>query len=214
VRKVRLLSVTLNGKRNMKRALEHLRQDEKLGKIIDEVGLRIPKQHPDVYFTLLRSIVEQQLSLKAAATIWKRFLNLFDDYPHPNNILNHDDDYLKSCGLSYQKVNYIKNIARFAIEKDLSDSYVNALNDDEVLKYLTQIKGVGRWTTEMILMFSMGRKNVFPVDDLVIRKAMISLYGVQSQNRALIQELEAIAEGWMPYRSYACFVLWDWKDGK
>lgn len=198
----------------MKKALEHLKQDEKLRKIIDEVGLRIPTQNPDVYFTLLRSIVEQQLSLKAAATIWKRFLDLFDDYPYPDKILGHDDDYLKSCGLSYQKVNYIKNIARFAIEHDLSDAYVNGLSDEEALSYLTHIKGVGRWTTEMILMFSMGRKDVFPVDDLVIRKAMVSLYGVQSENRALIKELEAIAKSWMPFRSYACFVLWDWKDGK
>ena len=198
----------------MKKALEHLKQDEKLGIVIDEVGLRIPKQHPDVYFTLLRSIVEQQLSLKAAATIWKRFLDLFDDYPHPDKILTRDDEYLKSCGLSYQKVNYIKNIAHFANDHNLSDKYIKGLNDSEILNYLTQIKGVGKWTTEMILMFSIGRKDVFPVDDLVIRKAMVSLYDLKSEKRALINELEAIAENWKPYRSYACFVLWDWKDGK
>ena len=198
----------------MKEALQHLHQDHQLKLVLEEVPLRLPKQHPDVYFTLLRSIIEQQLSLKAAATIWKRFLALFGDYPYRNEILAREDEYLKSCGLSYQKVNYIKNIAHFAINHDLSDDYINNLNDHEVLKYLTQIKGVGRWTTEMILMFSMGRQDVFPVDDLVIKKAMVSLYDLKSEKRALIKELEAIAENWKPYRSYACFILWDWKDAK
>ncbi len=198
----------------MDEALQHLRKDSHLKTLLEQVPLRVPQQHPDVYLTLLRSIVEQQLSLKAAATIWKRFLALFDDYPKPEIILEKEDEYIKSCGLSFQKVNYIKNIAQFAISHDLSDAYVNSLNDHEALAYLTQIKGVGRWTTEMILMFSMGRQDVFPVDDLVIRKAMVSLYDVQSEKRALINDLEALAEQWKPYRSYACFVLWDWKDGK
>jgi DNA-3-methyladenine glycosylase II len=198
----------------MKEALFHLQKDKHLSEIIDLVSLRVPEQHPDVYFTLLRSIVEQQLSLKAAATIWKRFLDLFDDYPHPHIILSKDNDYIKNCGLSYQKVNYIKNIAQFAIDDDLSDDYINSLSDEEALKYLTQIKGVGKWTTETILMFSMGRKDVFPVDDLVIRKAMISLYDLKSEKRAQINEMEKIATNWSPFRSYACFILWDWKDGK
>ena len=119
---------------------------------------------------------------------------------------------LRGCGLSGQKSGYMQNIARFSIEEDLSDTFLQFMSDAEVLDYVSQIKGVGKWTVEMILMFALGREDVFPIDDLGIRNAMIALYGITSEKRALRTELDEIASKWSPYRSYACNLLWDWKD--
>lgn len=179
---------------------------------METVALRLPPTNEDVYLVLLKSIVEQQLSLKAAATIWQRLLERMVDYPSPDRILNTPVEDLRGVGLSYQKANYLQHIAHFAIENDLSFTHLSGMDDHETLRYLTQIKGVGKWTAEMIMMFSLGRTDVFPVDDLVIRNAMIDLYEVKSEKRQLIHDLEAIASRWRPYRSYACYLLWDWKD--
>lgn len=189
---------------------ESLAQDSVLFDVMSKIPLRPAKTNKDVYFTLLKSIVEQQLSLKAADTIWKRFLEKFDEYPHPSDVLEMDMAVLRSCGLSFQKAGYMQNIARFAQEEDLSDDFIHSLSDEEALAHLTQIKGVGKWTAEMILMFSLGREDVFPVDDLAVRVAMIKLYDVKSEKRQLFRDLEAIAEGWRPYRSYGTRLMWDW----
>jgi DNA-3-methyladenine glycosylase II len=196
----------------MKEAIEILRTDPKLQGVMETVALRLPPTNEDVYLVLLKSIVEQQLSLKAAATIWQRLLERMVDYPSPDRILNTPVEDLRGVGLSYQKANYLQHIAHFAIENDLSFTHLSGMDDHETLRYLTQIKGVGKWTAEMIMMFSLGRTDVFPVDDLVIRNAMIDLYEVKSEKRQLIHDLEAIASRWRPYRSYACYLLWDWKD--
>jgi DNA-3-methyladenine glycosylase II len=190
----------------------HLKSDSKLSEVLALAPISKPTANDDIYFVLLRSIVEQQVSVKAAATIWGRFLTLFEDYPHPDLVLAFTGDELNAVGLSFQKAGYLQNIARFAKEQDLSAPYIHALSDEEVVKHVTQIKGVGKWTAEMILMFALNRPNVFPVDDLVIRNAMIKLYGITSEKRQLYQDLEAIAEAWSPYRSYACYSLWNWYD--
>jgi DNA-3-methyladenine glycosylase II len=198
----------------VKAVLKHLSLDQALAQVLETTPLRLPKTNDDVYLTLLRSIVEQQLSTKAAATIWGRFLERFKTYPHPEMVIAAEVEVLRACGLSYQKAGYLKNIAQFALEQDLSKAYIDGLNDQEALTHLTAIKGVGRWTAEMILMFSLGRPDVFPVDDLIIRNAMIRIYGVTSERKQLHLDLESIAEAWSPYRSYACLVLWDWYEGQ
>lgn len=163
----------------------HLKSDSKLSEVLALAPISKPTANDDIYFVLLRSIVEQQVSVKAAATIWGRFLTLFEDYPHPDLVLAFTGDELNAVGLSFQKAGYLQNIARFAKEQDLSAPYIHALSDEEVVKHVTQIKGVGKWTAEMILMFALNRPNVFPVDDLVIRNAMIKLYGITSEKRQL-----------------------------
>lgn len=194
-------------------AYKHLIKDPALNGLIRTIGLRPPGVESDVYRVLLRSIVGQQLSTKAADTIWTRFLLLFPDGPSPEAVLRLTAEQLRPCGLSFQKAGYVHNIARFALENDLGHAYFNTLGDDEALDHLTQVKGVGRWTAEMILMFSLGRADVFPVDDLGIRNAMVNLYGLKTEKRQLITDLQSIAEGWRPYRTFACNLLWDWKDG-
>ncbi len=197
----------------MNQALSHLKADPKLYRIIKKVPLVIPKQESNVYEVLLRTVVEQQLSVKAARSIWQRVKVQLNHDLSPTQILEADKELLRGCGLSYPKVNYFKNVAKFAHEGQLHDKNLHALDDAALIKHLSTIKGVGKWSAEMILMFSLGRQNVFPIDDLVIRNAMIKLYGLTSEKRALFNELEEIASHWAPYRSYACYLLWDWYEG-
>ncbi|MEQ8324001.1 MAG: hypothetical protein RIC15_11310 [Vicingaceae bacterium] len=196
----------------MEEVLEKLGEDELLRPVLDKVELRLPVVNTDIYLNLLKTIVEQQLSTRAAEAIWSRFLDHFSPYPYPDTVLATGKEDLRGLGLSYQKAGYIRNIAEFTMHQDLSFDYVNRLDDARAAEHLVQIKGVGNWTAQMILMFSLGRTDVFPMDDLIIRNAMIQLYKVESQKKQLYLELEAIAGHWRPYRSYACYVLWDWYE--
>lgn len=122
-------------------------------------------------------------------------------------------DTLCSIGLSNAKTNYVKNVARFEIDFGMSAAKLNKMSNEEVIEYLTQIKGVGRWTVEMLLMFALGREDVFAVDDLGIQNAMIKLYRLDNSDKKLLKEkLIKISDKWSPYRTYACLHLWQWKD--
>jgi DNA-3-methyladenine glycosylase II len=194
--------------------LEHLRQDKKLAKIIDRVGVLKIKKHDDLYLALQRSIVSQQLSVKAAATIWGRYETIFpENYPHPELVLKMDVEKMRAAGLSYQKAGYIQNIARFSKEETLDYHKLKKMEDEELITYLTQIKGVGRWTTEMILMFTLGRENVLPLDDLGIQMAMIKMFNIKGDKKQMKLKMIKHAEKWEPYRTLACKYLWRYKDG-
>jgi DNA-3-methyladenine glycosylase II len=190
-----------------------LAQDVRLAGILETIKPYRPQRQRDIYFRLMRAISGQQLSVKAASTIWERFVNLFPDkYPHPTMVIAMDVELMRGAGLSYQKAGYIKAIAEFAIRNDITYEKLNELDDEDIIQYLTSIKGVGRWTVEMILMFSLGRKDVFPADDLGIINAMKKLYNLRVTGKALRLRCIRIAEKWRPYRSYACFYLWPYKD--
>lgn len=194
--------------------LQHLKKDKSLKKVIERVGVIRHKKNSDLYIGLMRSIVSQQLSIKAAATIWSRFLDLFSDgYPHPHLLLKMKDDILRSAGLSYQKAGYLKNIARFSIENTLDYKKLRSRTDEELIEYLVQIKGVGRWTVEMLLMFSLNREDVLPLDDLGIQNAIRDLYKIEAGNKKeLYRCMTEIAESWRPYRTLACKYMWRYKD--
>lgn len=194
--------------------LKHLKKDKTLKKVIDRVGDLNHKKDLDLYVSLMRSIVSQQLSIKAAATIWARFLALFKDgYPDPKVLLKMKDDKLRSVGLSYQKAGYLKNIARFSLEKTLDYKQLKTKEDEDLIEYLVEIKGVGRWTVEMILMFSLNRLDILPKDDLGIQNGIKSLYALEPSNKKeLFSEMERIAETWRPYRTLACMYIWRHKD--
>ncbi len=195
--------------------IEHLRQDQKLTPLLDHCQLEIYKSPLSVYDDLIRSVVSQQLSTTAAATIYGRFIaSLNDSRPVHLQILDKNIDELRSVGLSIQKANYIQNITHHFIDNDLFDYNWDAHTDDEIINELTKIKGVGKWTVEMILMFSMMREDVLPLDDLIIRNNIITLYGVTSTKKQQVEDLTAIAETWRPYRTYACRYLWAAKDSK
>lgn len=194
--------------------LEHLSRDPILKSLIDSRQLKERPSQPSVYEALIRSIVFQQLSGASASSIHRRFLNLFEDeYPDPLQILDLHEQNLRQVGLSRQKISYIQNTAQFFLEKNLLQAPWEKMSDEAIIDQLTQIKGVGQWTVEMILMFTLHRPDVLPLDDLVIKTSMITLYDVENyKGKALHQKLIKIAEPWRPYRTTACRYLWHWKD--
>lgn len=168
----------------------------------------------DVYLALMESIVSQQISVKAADSIFERFLNLFaDKYPHAKQMLEMTDDELRSAGLSFQKIKYMRNVAEFSLANDISYENLNKYSDDEIVELLTQIKGVGRWTVEMLLIFVLDRPDVFPIDDLVVRQKLIKAYGLDDTQpkKELYRQIHEIANTWRPHRSLASKYLWRWK---
>lgn len=187
-----------------------VQKDSVLQKVFASVQEPIkPSPSIDIYLSLLNSIASQQLSVKVVDVIWKRFLDLFSNgYPDANSVVMMENAELRSVGLSNSKVNYIKNVAEFALSNDISFKKLDALTDDEIITYLAQIKGVGKWTVQMILMFPMDRPDVFPIDDFGIQNNMKYWYGIDLDKKELRFKLEQIAEQWMPYRSLACKYLW------
>ena len=194
---------------------DHLKKDLHLKRIIEVSDKHFALEPPqkDIYRSLIRSILGQQLSTKAAATIYQRFLALFPkNNPTPDLVVKSTIDTLKSAGLSKQKANYIQNVANFALSPGLEFDQLNKKTDEEIIEYLTQIKGVGRWTVEMLLMFAFQRPDVFSVDDLGIQQAIKKLYDLKEEKKALKTKMKEIAEPWKPFRTIACRYLWQWKD--
>ncbi len=197
-----------------KKAIKHLSNDLVLKNVIDTIPLEISNEtNNDVYGALMRSIISQQLSVKAARTIYGRFLDLFENnYPHPEKITTLDAETMRGVGLSRQKSAYLKNVSAFFVEQNLIEKDWTSEADEEVLRVLTQIKGVGTWTVEMILMFTLNRPDIFPVGDLGIQNAMIGLYGIEAEKKELNSRMIEISNNWRPYRTLACRYLWEWKD--
>ncbi len=194
-------------------ARRHLSNDERLRPLVAAIQPAASQSAGDLYAELVESIIYQQLSIKAAATIHKRFLGLFPEgYPVPEALVKLDTELLRGVGLSYQKANYVRNVAEFFIAESLIGYKWDDHEDEEILRRLTQIKGVGRWTVEMILMFTLKRPDIFPMDDLGVQNSMIKLYGLTETGKALKKRMIEIAETWRPYRSWACVYLWRWKD--
>jgi DNA-3-methyladenine glycosylase II len=198
---------------NSEEAILHLMQDDNFRTIIHTTT--VPDFTPSrrVYFDLLESIVSQQLSVKAATTIFNRFCTLFpDNYPHPEILASIETERLRGAGLSNQKSAYLRNVAAFSLQNNLEQHNWDALQDDEIISFLTQIKGVGKWTAQMVLIFTLGRPDIFPIDDLGIQQAMIRLFDLNETDRQLKSKMLDLAEPWRPYRTVASRYLWRWKD--
>jgi DNA-3-methyladenine glycosylase II len=195
--------------------LLHLSKDRRLKQLIAQhtEPLSLTRQK-DIVFYLCASIMSQQLSTKVAHTLRRRFLDLFGGRaPTPEEILAVLPAALRSIGLSNAKVGYVLNVARFAVEQGLDHRKLNKMENEEVTAYLTQIKGVGRWTAEMLLMFGLAREDVFAIDDWGIQNAMIHVYKLDREDKKAFREkLLKISGKWSPYRTYACLYLWRWKD--
>ena len=188
---------------------EILFSDSKIETIIESIQIPILIKSEDIYLDLLEVIISQQLSGRVAKVIFNRFLGLFEDnYPEPEILLKTDDRKLREVGLSNSKSNYVKNLAQFALVNNISVKYIDSLTDDEIIELLTKIKGVGKWSVEMILIFSLLRPDVFPYDDLVIKKSMVEVYRINKGGKELIEQMKSIAEKWRPNRSLASRYLW------
>lgn len=183
--------------------------DPQLGHIISRAGLCTIIPHKNYYETLVGSIISQQLSVKAASTIEKRFIALFGDtFPSPEHILAKDIDELRSVGLSGQKATYIRDLAEHILSGQVRFDHLDALSNDEVIAELTAVKGIGVWTVHMFLMFCMGRTDVIATGDLGIRNGIKKLYGLETLPPP--QEIEALARtnNWHPYETIACWYIW------
>ena len=196
--------------------LLHLAKDEKLLPLLATLEPYLLEKKTNVCIRLCASIMSQQLSTQVAKVIYKRFLDLYSNAePTPQQIIDTPPPTLRAIGLSNAKVSYVQNVARYMQEQNADDDMINSMNDEEVVNFLLPIKGVGRWTIEMLLMFTLGREDVFAVDDLGIQQAMTKLYNLDTTNKkTLKQEMINIAAQWSPYRTYACFYLWKFKDTK
>jgi DNA-3-methyladenine glycosylase II len=192
---------------------EHLRSvDHVIRRLIDERGPIDPEtdrrgSRPDAYQALARAIVGQQLSTKAAASIWNRVVELFGgDTPTPRQLLGVDGEKLREAGLSWSKVGFLKDLAERVEDGRLDLGRLTELPDEDVVAALIEIKGVGRWTAEMFLIFHLGRPDVVSVGDLGIRRAIKDAYGMAELPDPT--QMERISEPWRPHRTLACLYLW------
>ncbi len=197
--------------------------DPVLAVVIARIKLAPPKALTlrNHFHTLVESIVSQQLSVKASDTIFKRFKQLFVDagviktprsFPKPLQVLKMPDSKLRSVGLSAGKVRYVKDLAYKVHKKEVMLHKLDSMSDEEVIEHLTQVKGVGRWTGEMFLMFALQRPDVFSHGDLGLRNAIQKLYGFK---KPLSQkQIEKIATKWAPHRTLACRYLWKSLDNE
>ena len=191
--------------------VQHLRGDEPLAKLINKVGdfSFSPKQNVDPLQALIDAIVSQQLSTKVAATILKRVNALVEKKGRPcaSKILATDDEVLRAAGLSYKKVAYLKDLAQHFLDgKFPTLEQIRQMPNEQIIKLFSEIKGVGRWTVEMYLIFDLGRADVFPGDDYGIRKAISQLHGLAELPP--VKQMAQYSEQWKPYRSVASLYLW------
>ena len=184
------------------------RRDPVIGSLMRKHGAcgLADAQHTDPFHALLRAIVSQQLSTKAAATIAARFDGLYGGPPTPAQVMATSDDQLRAVGFSGQKISYVRDLCHRITDGVLPLAALDVMSDEEVIETLTQVKGIGRWTAEMFLMFRLHRPDVLPVGDLGIVKAVQKAYGLRKVPTP--ERLTRIGEAWRPYRSIACWYLW------
>ena len=194
--------------------IAHLSKDKKLKILIASQAPFILQKRRKVYLRLCSSILSQQLSTTVAKVLYKRFLELYNGRePTARQILDTPAETFRSIGFSNAKASYVHNVCRFFIDNKITDAQLYKMNNEEVIALLTQIKGVGKWTVEMILMFTLGREDVFALDDLGLKQGVIKLYNLkETDKKVLIKKIEKISSKWSPYRTYASRYLWNWKD--
>lgn len=185
--------------------------DPILAGLIDQIGAcQLNQQEPegDLFFCLSRSILHQQLSTKVAKVIHSRFLQLYPDtrFPSAEDILNTPDEVLRGVGISRPKISYLKDLARHVIEGLPSLEELEVLDDEAIIKILTRVKGIGRWTVQMLLIFRLKRQDVLPVDDLGVRTGIRKLYNLETLPES--KSTESFGQKWKPYCSIASWYLW------
>jgi len=184
------------------------KQDMRLGKLIKSIGNYSIQIHDNLFESLLKSIVYQQLAGSAANAIYLRFLLYYDNtIPTPEQIISTPDTVLRfRIGLSFKKIEYIKNLATKIASGDLNIHHLPKLQDEEIITELVKVKGIGRWTAEMFLIFSLNRADVIPLDDLGVKKAIQKLYNLSDLPTQ--EYMLEVSSKWKPYRSIATWYLW------
>ena len=194
----------------------HLNKDSKLKKIIALQEPFMLYKRNNIHLHLCNSIMSQQLSTKVADVFQQRFLALYKNkIPTTKQVVETPFETLRSIGLSNAKAHYVHNVCHFFLEKNLKDAQLHKMSNEDLIVLLTQIKGVGKWTVEMVLMFTIGREDIFAIDDLGIQQAMCKLYKIDDFNKKEMKEKMLLKSAkWSPYRTYASRYLWGWKDNE
>ena len=188
--------------------IDLLKKDKNMQVLINKFGRPDFNPRQDYFQSLLRSIVFQQLSGKAAQTIYERFVNLIPKTSNlcPNEVLKLDKDEMRKAGLSFQKINYVRNLADYFENNSFQKKDVERMTDEEISKELIQIKGIGQWTVDMFLMFTLNRADILPCTDLGIQKGIMKILNMK--NLPSKKEMENCSRKWRPYRTIACWYLW------
>jgi DNA-3-methyladenine glycosylase II len=197
------------------KALNHLRKDKRLTKHMRKKHARPPSRRPgDPFASLVKSIIYQQLSGKAAGAILKKFLALFSNTksPAPEQVLKLSDAKLRTAGISNQKATYLKDLARHFIDGTIEPKLFKKMSDEEIRKHLIVVKGIGRWTADMFLIFTLYRPDVLPTGDLGIQKGFQKVFDLKKLPSP--RQMEKLAQPWTPYRSVASLYLWHIADGE
>ena len=193
---------------DVKLAVKYLSRDNDLKTLIDHFGVITLKRRRNYFKSLLRSIIYQQLSSKAAGTIENRFLELYNAsrYPSPEEVLKTPAEVIQNVGISRMKTEYIRGLAKVIVDRDIRLDKLTELSNDEVGTVLKQVRGIGQWTVDMFLIFSLNRPDVFPLNDLGIQKGLMLFLG-----RAKYLDRESMlsySEKWKPYRTLVSLYLW------
>ena len=189
------------------KAIKHLQKDKVLAKIVSEDAKFKCWKGENLFEAIAKNIIGQQLSSIPAKIISGRFVTLFDRkrFPKPKEVLAMPDQKIRDCGLSWAKTRYIKCLSQAVVDKTLEPEKIKTLADEDVITELTKVKGIGRWTAEMILIFHLQRPDIFSLGDLGLRTAVGKLYGVDRND---LKKIEKISQKWRPYRSLASRYLW------
>lgn len=200
----------------LRSAQQHLSDaDPILADLIKRFGDCQLTPHTNYYGELVSAIIGQQLSEKAGATIYNRFLTLFDGrLPTPEQIIAVDTEAVRAIGCSYSKVGYMKDLAQHIIDGRLDMAHIATLPNDVVIEQLVAVKGIGEWSAHMFMMFSLGRLDILPTGDLGIRKAMMQLYNLSELPKPPVMHKIALENGWTPYQSVASWYLWQSLDNQ
>ena len=194
--------------------LDSLKRDKKMEVLIKKFGGPDFNLKQDYFQSLLRSIVFQQLSGKAAQTIYERFVNLIPKTSNhcPNEVLKLDKEEMRKAGLSFRKIDYVRNLADYFENNSFHKKDVEKMSDQEISKELIQIKGIGQWTVDMFLMFTLNRADILPCTDLGIQKGIMKILNMK--NLPSKKKMENCSRKWRPYRTIACWYLWRMVDDK
>lgn len=195
------------------KALKHFKKvDPVLYELALKIKLETHKKPDDYFIDLVESIISQQLSIKAADTIFGRFKKLFkEECINPEELLKLEDQKIRDAGISFSKIKYIKGIAKAVLDKQIDLKNLDKLSDEEVIGELVKLKGIGQWTAEMFLMFTLGRTDIFSAGDLGLQNAMIKIYKLDKPTK---DELIKISSRWSPHRTIASRILWKSLENK
>lgn len=189
--------------------------DPILALLIDRYGNCTITPHNNYYGELVSAIIGQQLSEKAGATIYKRFLTLFDNkLPTPEQIIDIDTEAIRNIGCSYSKAGYMKDLAQHIIDGRLDLAHIATLPNDTVIEQLVAVKGIGEWSAHMFMIFSLGRLDILPTGDLGVRKAMMQLYDLPELPKPAVMHEIALTHHWTPYQSIASWYMWKSLDNQ